>query len=287
MLTNINRLRNKLDEIYLLLQTYHPGVFAITETWLDCSVPDSVILFHDYNIYRKDRSSGLGGGVMFYVDNTFYSKRLICDNVDCSDFEILWIYVRPTLLSRPLGQLIYCVVYCPPWYNISLQNQLCFNIMNTINMLQRKYPHAGFIIAGDFNALDCNVFNRHLCFKQLIRRPTRGKNILDKVFCNYSPFFCDPLIMSPIAKSDHCCIYIRVNNSIDNHNTGYRTVNRRCLNPVTLNSIGLDLHRVRWHDMYSIDNAQKQADFFYNAVDDIVNKHAPIITQRIKNNDKP
>ena len=293
MLTNVNHIMNKLDEIYLLVRNFNPGILAITETWLDSNIPDSAINIDGYTVFRKDRSSMTGGGVLFYVDKNLYCKPLVIDcchpvtsdNVTV-ELEILWIYIRPKVLPRPFGQLIFCVLYCPPWYDAATKTHLSFTVLNTVNYLSAKYPNAGFFISGDFNLLDCGVFNKHLCFKQLVRQPTRGSHTLDKIFTNCQQFYNESVILPPVGKSDHNCILLPCT-IVDRRPSGYRTVLTRRLNPNIMNSIGLDLYRVRWQDLFRLESVQSQADFFYEVVEGTINKWAPLIPRKFKNNDKP
>ena len=55
LLTNANRLHNKIDELFCLVNREHFDLIAITETWLTNEVPDSV--YHSV----CELSGGLGG----------------------------------------------------------------------------------------------------------------------------------------------------------------------------------------------------------------------------------
>ena len=65
------------------------------------------------------------------------------------------------------------------------------------------------MICGDFNGLKDkfdsveNMFN----LKNIINFPTRNNNILDCVYTNRSELYNEPLKLSPIALSDHCCVF--------------------------------------------------------------------------------
>ena len=43
LLTNANRVLNKLDELYVLVSKFKIDIICITESWLDANTPDSVI----------------------------------------------------------------------------------------------------------------------------------------------------------------------------------------------------------------------------------------------------
>ena len=67
LLTNANRIINKLDELYLLTTRFSPDIICISESWLSSDVPDGMCNLSDYILYRRDRVDRIGGGVMCYV----------------------------------------------------------------------------------------------------------------------------------------------------------------------------------------------------------------------------
>ena len=271
----------------MIINEISPDIIALTETWLNENIADSVCDLTDYSTVRKDRMSGSGGGILLYVRKGLYFKQLYEPLVvNGSDFEILFVSVRPHILPRPLSVVIIVLLYCPPWYNAVKCKQLCDFISDSYDRILRHFPNAAFILMGDFNHLNTSLFNRHLGLKQLITKPTRGRNILDKFFTNISAYFKEPLILPPIGKSDHNCIFIKSDTSNRKSNSK-RTVYRRRLNDTVIDQIGMDLYRFNWAEFFSIDNCQQQANMFYSVVHDIINAHAPLIKLKYKSNDKP
>jgi hypothetical protein len=175
-------LLNKLDELSVIIKNISPDVIALTETWLNDDIIDSVCDMSGYSIVRKDRMHGSGGGVLLYIRNGFSFRRLDnLINID-PDFEILFVSVRPPVLPRPLSIIVLAVLYCPPWYNADKCKKLCDFICDSFDRLSRHFSYADFYVMGDFNHLNTSLFNKHLCLKQLISKPTRGNNILDNFF---------------------------------------------------------------------------------------------------------
>ena len=144
LLTNVNHILNKLDELTIIVNNNKPDIVAITETWLSDDISDSVCGLPGYSVIRRDRQSGIGGGVMFYIHNSLIYRKLV--NVSDSNdiFEVLFVSVRPRVLPRPLSVVIIAVVYSPPWYNASTNNDLCNYILSSIDYFSRQYPCAGF-----------------------------------------------------------------------------------------------------------------------------------------------
>ncbi|CAH8649897.1 unnamed protein product [Dicrocoelium dendriticum] len=88
ILANVRTLRNKLDEIPLLIFEQQPDLIAFTETWLSSDISDSEVHVSGYQLLRCDRFGGRsGGGVIFYTKN--YLKAYIvepdCDKDDMSE----------------------------------------------------------------------------------------------------------------------------------------------------------------------------------------------------------
>jgi hypothetical protein len=87
---------------------------------------------------------------MLYIRDSISYRKLDYLQADCN-FEIVWIMARLHVLPRPLSVLIVAVVYCPPWYDAATNAALCEYILKSIDLLNRKYPNAGFLLTGDFN----------------------------------------------------------------------------------------------------------------------------------------
>jgi hypothetical protein len=74
---NIRSLRNKLDEIKLLLKVCRFDVLSITGSHLEAKISNQQLNIANYKIARKDRDNGLGGGCVVYVSNNMSSATLI------------------------------------------------------------------------------------------------------------------------------------------------------------------------------------------------------------------
>ena len=284
-MANVNRVCNKLDEISILLNDKCPDIVAFTETWLDCTIPDSVIHMPSYSVIRRDRRDKIGGGVMIYVRDGIQFRKLD-DLLGDHEFETLWALIRPKLLPREVCAVIVAVVYFPPWYCASLNSDLCNYIVASVDRLRQKYPTACFLITGDFNQVNTNLFNSQLRLKQLVNAPTRGCNVLDKIFSNRADFFCTPVILPPIARSDHSTVFLS-STDVFKPIAVSRCIPRRRLDSDTINRLGRALQQVRWQDMYGMNNCQDQADFFYSTVTNVFDCICPVFIVKIKNSDKP
>ena len=52
------------------------NIFGVTETFLINSTPSSLVTIREYTFYRRNRATGIGGGVGIYIsDNTPHVRR--------------------------------------------------------------------------------------------------------------------------------------------------------------------------------------------------------------------
>ena len=107
-----------------------------------------------------------------------------------SDYECLWITLRPKWLPGKIEYYEYCC-YC-------------------YDSLISESPNTSIIITGDFNPLSDGfqerVLKNHCKLKQVIKTPTRGKAILDLILINAHSFYETPVSLAPIGCSDHSAI---------------------------------------------------------------------------------
>ena len=65
---NVRGLRNKMDEIRLLLKVCRFDILSITETFFDENISDKQLHVDNYKIVRRDRNRGQdGGGRLIYI----------------------------------------------------------------------------------------------------------------------------------------------------------------------------------------------------------------------------
>jgi hypothetical protein len=98
---------SRLDDIIDYTTVLHSfDIFAISETHLGPTIPDTQIQIDNYTLYRKDRDRR-GGGVCLYISNLFTSKRRI--DLEPDNAEMIWAEI--TFKSQKI--LISCT-YRPP-----------------------------------------------------------------------------------------------------------------------------------------------------------------------------
>ena len=87
---NIRSLLPKISELRSLVSKASPAVVAISESWLDESVPDNEINIQEYTVLRHDRNR-CGGGVCIYVRNDIgFNSRPDLHN---DQLENIWLEI--------------------------------------------------------------------------------------------------------------------------------------------------------------------------------------------------
>jgi len=191
---NVHSIVEKRFDLCAYLAAYQIDILAVTETFLDDSIHDSLVVPFGYVIYRHDRNRH-GGGVLILVRSIYSVVRRSDLNLHVSS-EILWI----ELVGQKQCPLIFGVLYRPP----SASNNVLDQLYGTLCALTSS--KCNIVLCGDFNVpnIDWNtmcpssssVAATTLCnivadnyLSQVVLSPTHGINILDLVFTNFPGYF--------------------------------------------------------------------------------------------------
>ncbi|KAL2735626.1 ORF1 [Vespula squamosa] len=117
--------------LILFLEIDHIPLDIITETWLSQS---NRVVIPNYNVIRKDRSSGRGGGVAIIAH-----RNIPYEQIPLPDLNIEYTAIKLTTPSPT----IVAAVYFPP------KAQLDTVALSKLTSIQ---PNSRFIIDDDFNA---------------------------------------------------------------------------------------------------------------------------------------
>ena len=161
---------SKLDDIYtklVLENNYH--IIALTETWLNNSHSDNSIELENYNIFRRDRPIGRGGGVLVYIN---------C-NLPCirrTDIEPVQLELLCLEIKFGNSTIIFCTCYRPPGQSGEDIDVFFDELQQTIDSITRLQPD-GLILVGDFNDR-CVLFNEDHSNSEL------GNRLRDLIIAN-------------------------------------------------------------------------------------------------------
>jgi len=225
---NANSIRNKFDEISMLLRLNTFTAFVCTESKLELA-RNSVETFKidTYTSVRHDRIREGGGTIFYFKNNVTFSKIefsfSLPDDCEIHAYIIKIKHIRPIIL-------------------VSVYNSSSVRKTDFLNALERTLASLRDfdyekIILGDFNfnLLDKDSFTHSLFsfYKQfnlwqLIDSPTRvtekSATLIDHIYVTNKPYFIS-FINTPFASSDHnliCCTRKKLRAK-----TGYGFINTR------------------------------------------------------------
>jgi len=174
---------------------YNVDVAVITETHLKKKHADHLVAVDGYVMFCRDRVSRRGGGVAVYVNRSL-SADVWTFPGDHAQFELLWVRVQDQQHITFVGAL-----YHPPKPHYQAAAFLDY-IEAGIDAVTASYPTATIVLAGDFNSLDDTEVATRGALLSIVDRPTRGNNILDRVYVN-NPCYSTVRVVHSTVKSDH------------------------------------------------------------------------------------
>ena len=129
-------------------------------------------------------------------------------NLEFSNFEVLWVQIRPVRLPRGFPCLVAATIYHPP---IANDKDMLEYLLKSLIEIEGHFLGCVIIIADDFNQSNIHNLCRQFNLKQLVHIPTRGSNVLDFVLTNLHSFYKSNSILfyPPFGLSDHCTITIQ------------------------------------------------------------------------------
>lgn len=135
---NIRSMTPKREQLEHLLCNSNIDFLGLSETWLNCSSANSVVNMSGYNVFRKDREQGRGGGVLLYIKST-----LKCNQIEWpSDVSLECVGVDISL-SAEMSFILICM-YRKPSAKLDFYDQLK-QLLNHCDLKKEV------IIMGDFN----------------------------------------------------------------------------------------------------------------------------------------
>lgn len=168
-----------------LLEDTSTDIAILTESWLTPDIHDNELRHSNthFTSYRLDRNRRREGGILVFVKDSLPSQTVTIS----TNFEILCVEI---ILPTCKNILIAC--YRAPDCDHSFTDDL----QNVLFDLTSRFPHANFLLCGDFNYPDIDWDNLcassrqsrdflELCLlfnlSQSVTMPTRGTTTLDLV----------------------------------------------------------------------------------------------------------
>ena len=275
---NINHIVSKIEELryQIFNSTKQIHICGVTETFLTESHSDHEIAIPGYNLSRRDRIGKGGGGIVAHVNSHLTHKRVV--ELEYDKIESLWLQV----IADGKRKILICFIYWPP--NTFLTHEWLSHFEVQISKATQLSKHV--ILMSDFN-VDLNKFNLHkhkltlLCdeynFIQVIDESTRvtekSSTLIDHVYVTAPDFV--------LGTSDHfpVCITYGCDQIKNLKNDHTEIIARDFKNFNQANFLT--------HLEFSLLSSDKNIDVFNNVFLNILDKHAPEIKRRVKQNQLP
>ncbi|XP_075302833.1 uncharacterized protein LOC142365677 isoform X1 [Opisthocomus hoazin] len=204
---------NKQEELEAIVQQNSYNLVAITETWWDSSC-DCHAVMDGYRLFRKDRPTRRGGGVVLYVREQLECIEL-CLGEDEERVESLWVRIK----GQPhVGDVIVGVYYRPPDQEEEVDEAF-------YRQLQAASQSQALVLMGDLNHPDISWEDhtaRHMQSRrllqsiddnflmQVVEEPTRRGALLDLVLTNKEGLVEDVKVGGRLGCSDHEMVDFRI-----------------------------------------------------------------------------
>lgn len=215
LLTNVQSLRSKVDELSIVVSIHKVDIICITETWLSNEIETSLVDIPGYSMVRNDRLARRGGGTAMYIKD-----GLLFKGVNVNDH--LNVETEGTFVDFPSLNLCMFCLYIPPQLRTETQKLTLANIDEIVDNFMNGHPKREVIILGDFNDFDVGQVCKDLYLADIVREPTRGQSILDHIMISegLKPIydFSHVSYEAPIGKSDHLTLVLSPNNLQRNFN---------------------------------------------------------------------
>lgn len=144
MYWNARSIRNKIVEFYHYVTTNDVQIACVSETWLK---PNDHLLSHpDYDIYRLDRDSEVGGGVAIFVKKSI--KHELLPHLNMRLLETIGIEVH---LENQSKINVYST-YLPGGGTTENHNLIRQHFKNDLRRISRNLRNRSYYICGDLNA---------------------------------------------------------------------------------------------------------------------------------------
>lgn len=252
-------------------------IFGVCETWLHDGISTNLIKVQGFKIFRRDRLTR-GGGVCLYVKNSLNNSVINVSNA----IEQLWVNVKLKKENIAVG-----IVYKSP----ALDTNLFLDELD--NTLSQVLPTVNDIVCiGDFNINMFNLTNVHvnnlnsilegLSLTQIIDTPTRltdfTATLIDLILVAKEVNLIERGTMDNDL-SDHQIVYCIKN--ICSRREAPRMVTYRYLKNFDYENFEQDLFSIPFFSIYDMHNVDEKVTYFTNALVELFDRHAPLVTSRV------
>lgn len=283
---NICSLRNKIQDISEILKEQNVHIMAISETHLDSTISSFLLNIDGYNICRQDRNIN-GGGVAIYVKSQIPVR--VREDLGSIGVEVIWLQVQlPSLKPVFIG-----CCYRPPNATVMYLDQICEMLDRVCDINNEIYFLGDLNI--DWNSRCCALRNKLLSLtdacnlSQVITKPTRicsradgskSSTCIDLIFTNVAELI-SKVISMPVGCSDHNLIAIGRRTKVPK--SGQKIILKRIFKYYNENDYYNEVRNIDWTTVLREEDPDLALDVFTNLLIPIIDKHAPVRKQTVRN----
>ena len=277
---NVRSLHGKIDDLRIncrhLFEYREVCVIGVTETWLNCSIPDSALEVNGFHLVRSDRTEesnkSRGGGLAFYISDQWCSNICVKKEICTVDIELLSVSLRPYYLPREFTNIFLTLVYIPPDAN---KENAVDTLQQNINRLSNNKPDALHIICGDVNQCLKEINTTLHGFHQCVTCCTRKNTLLDPFYCNIKQDSYKSKQLPPLQNSDHNMIYMIPRYKPKLKQNKPRTVKKTVLNETSSDELNACFELTNWEIF------EQEAYGDVNILTDLVTSYVTFCTDMI------
>ena len=219
---NVRSLLPKVNTLQHYVSLYQPSIVALTETWLESTIPSSLFCPENYTVYRWDRSGRRGGGVLILVINTLVSGSLEVALRPLGDETFSRIEVIACKITLENGNHLGVLCLYRPPDSVAFDDECMMSHIRDFLNYQLDYN----VIVGDFNFPDISWpsnassssgraflnFCQDNFLEQCVSSSTRlaSKAILDLVLATQGTSISELSVGEEFGSSDHSIIYFNI-----------------------------------------------------------------------------
>ena len=291
MLSNIQSLRPKYDELCAIASSLTPNIIILCESWLNDTVSDQEIAIPQYYVVRGDRCDGRkGGGVCVYINCKIRGEEVLTCATKPTSIECTWIRLRK-------ANILLLAIYIPPGLTSTNYSDISEYIVECFDELTVSDKNAFLVVAGDLNQFPTTLIEAHLNLTQVVDSPTRGNVVLDKILLdrklllNYSSpsaLHSDEALVSVgpgIGKSDHRTVFMRSLGFFDSSSN--HTVEVWDYRESYMNLFRCRLASYPWTSFYKANlTVDEKCELFHEIIDDAKSVF-PVSYVSVSAKDKP
>lgn len=283
MYTNARSIKNKFNELCIVVNNLNPHFVMITETWLHSGIPDSCVGIQGFHLFRSDNAVNRGhDGVCIYVrDDIVNNFSVSMSSHNFPGIDNLFLDISSPGISLYIG-CIYRphpspsdILLCDHFISISRTKSNIF-LGGDFNFRELSWP----ITSAPVENSMAETFVMKLeeaGLSQLVDQPTRfgyqqNPSMLDLLLTNFADSVFDIQYLNPLGRSDHSVIAARLQlSSLDGKKIAgeYRQA-------VNYNRLKEILSNICWEELLNTGSVEEDWKCFLQRVNDAVDQSSTI-----------